>query len=483
MDENKLQHFIKNLCRVCSAGITEAAKNISDHLNEKPDCPTIMELLTIIVPQSCNDEYPDELPKKVCMACVQQLQSIYEFMESYKEANKKLLKLLKDPDFYEEETIDNKVEYKLDTFLDEEVVDYNICMDKTTTLNIDYYRMEEKLMDVVWTDECEDTYKSCEVLTETDPIQNQSTQNPKSTMDITPKNIQDSPESDLDCKAMSPDRIQYENEKDKKHTAKSRRSRTTMERKDAKESSESTQDNKDKSNRRRKNKKQVNKKPIECEFCGRVFDKEYKYRTHLQIHSEEKSHLCPECGKGFKTNASLTVHMKRHKGEKNVQCPQCPRRFIDTSGLHGHMYVHKDNKAFVCDICGFAFHAAYLLKRHRFLHTGIKNHACVNCDQRFATIKALRRHLITHTGEKPFECHYCDRSFGQSQDCHNHMRIHVGKNIHLCELCPLRFPLVRELRVHFATHKNDDEETRTKNLEARKIEVINLKTNFGYKRD
>lgn len=86
-------------------------------------------------------------------------------------------------------------------------------------------------------------------------------------MDITPKNIQDLPESGLDSKEKSPDRMQYENEKDRKHTAESRRPRTTI--KDAKESSESTQDNKDKFNRRRKNKKQVNKKPIECEFCGR----------------------------------------------------------------------------------------------------------------------------------------------------------------------------------------------------------------------
>lgn len=41
-----------------------------------------------------------------------------------------------------------------------------------------------------------------------------------------------------------------------------------------------------------------------CETCQKTFIKRYKYKEHLQIHSDEKPFLCNLCGQSFKTKVS-----------------------------------------------------------------------------------------------------------------------------------------------------------------------------------
>lgn len=86
----------------------------------------------------------------------------------------------------------------------------------------------------------------------------------------------------------------------------------------------------------------------------------------------------------------------------------------------------------------------------------------------FFTAEKLRRHTRTHTGEKPYRCSYCEKAYCQSNELMKHLRLHLGENVYQCELCPLRLPNVKILREHFASHKDDDDETRERNLLALK---------------
>lgn len=87
--------------------------------------------------------------------------------------------------------------------------------------------------------------------------------------------------------------------------------------------------------------------------------------------------------------------------------------------------------------------------------------------------------MRTHTGEKPYKCKYCERAFAQSNDLIKHLRGHLGDNVYKCDLCPQGFRLQGDLRAHFYTHKNDDEETKTRNLQALKDEEQRIQLKFG----
>ncbi|XP_067636612.1 zinc finger protein 345-like isoform X3 [Eurosta solidaginis] len=129
--------------------------------------------------------------------------------------------------------------------------------------------------------------------------------------------------------------------------------------------------------------------------------------------------------------------------------------------------IRNKNCQYPCDICGKHFKTTWHLNRHERNHSGEKPHKCDFCEKRFAEAAQLRGHMRTHTGEKPYKCKYCERCFATKGVLNRHLRVnHLGDNIYRCEFCPLAFRLASELLLHSTTHKDEDPETRERNMAA-----------------
>ncbi|XP_067635457.1 zinc finger protein 721-like [Eurosta solidaginis] len=280
-----------------------------------------------------------------------------------------------------------------------------------------------------------------------------------------------------------------------------------------------------------------------CDICGKHFKTTWDIKQHKRIHSDEKPHKCDFCGKRFVRTTSLSHHMRTHTGEKPYTCKYCDRCFTTKDRLNKHLRVHlgdnihrceccplafrlaselwlhstthKDedpethernmaalkeeeaklkvnknknirdkNGQYSCDNCGKHFKTKSVLNLHKLIHSDEKPHKCDFCEKRFAQAAHLREHMRTHTGEKPYKCKYCDRCFTTKTLSNKHLRVHLGDNIHRCGSCPLAFHLASKLRLHSTSHKDEDPETRERNMAALREEEAKLKVNrYKYIRD
>ncbi|XP_067636584.1 zinc finger protein ZFP2-like [Eurosta solidaginis] len=132
-----------------------------------------------------------------------------------------------------------------------------------------------------------------------------------------------------------------------------------------------------------------------------------------------------------------------------------------------NMRDKNEQYTYPCEICGKHFKKKWDLKIHKLFHSGEKPHKCDFCEKRFIKATYLSEHLRTHTGEKPYKCKYCERCFATTGVLKKHLRrIHLGDNIHRCKFCPSAFRFASELRLHSTTHKDEDPETRERNMKA-----------------
>ncbi|XP_067634775.1 zinc finger protein 596-like isoform X2 [Eurosta solidaginis] len=212
-----------------------------------------------------------------------------------------------------------------------------------------------------------------------------------------------------------------------------------------------------------------------CKLCNKSYTSASGLRRHGVTHSvRERPHLCPECGKSFTTAGNMKQHRLRHRDDKPFECPHCPLRFRCYSDIANHKASHSKNKTHICGICGSAFHFLNQLRKHEKNHTGERPYKCDYCDKRFVRSDQQRVHMRTHTGEKPYKCKYCECAYAQGNDLIKHLRTHLGDNVYRCELCPLAFRLASEQRLHLTAHKNEDPETRERNIKALRVEEAKL---------
>ena len=201
---------------------------------------------------------------------------------------------------------------------------------------------------------------------------------------------------------------------------------------------------------------------LECEFCGKVFDRKTlkSFRLHLDTHSSHRKGSdtnCQHCGKNFPNKANLERHKKsRHSDDNAFRCGQCFFNYSSESELYLHKLKkhNREEGKFPCPECPKVYSLAKTLQYHiQFIHLG----NCLPCSicGRRCRKEDLRRHEATHRTSRDYKCDQCASDFKSKSELTLHKKRHTKSYTHYCETCGQGCFGVKELVTHRRIHTGE----------------------------
>ncbi|XP_077288287.1 uncharacterized protein LOC143912785 [Arctopsyche grandis] len=158
---------------------------------------------------------------------------------------------------------------------------------------------------------------------------------------------------------------------------------------------------------------------VVCRICDKEFKHKYLLNRHFKrLHTQlKRTHrVCPNCRKTFVTLYELHSHQKTCESEEqkspspavDLSCKVCKINFADVADLKAHTETHVAN---LCEYCNRGFVNVPLLLEHiSDSHNCLDaRYCCVRCSDNFSTKKALSEHQRLSSHGQLF-CAHCDPS-------------------------------------------------------------------------
>ena len=199
-----------------------------------------------------------------------------------------------------------------------------------------------------------------------------------------------------------------------------------------------------------------NKSPKSFKLFGcRGCKAKFKTYENLQKHKKticKQRFKCNTCGKFFEGKIALNIHLNNHNTqERPYICQECGNTSKSKIDFQTHMKTHPNLS--VCDICDKYF-THISLKRHRLSvhnkampNADVFKYTCDQCPAKFKSRQGLKIHKATHSDqEKPFACKNCESTFGTEKLLKLHFK--ECKQNYSCKTCQKKFVWLRWLKYH-----------------------------------
>ena len=117
-----------------------------------------------------------------------------------------------------------------------------------------------------------------------------------------------------------------------------------------------------------------NRKEFKCPYCPFTSILQYRYRTHLNIHTGMHDFVCNICSKSLSSSSTLRTHKQWFHSDKVFSCTQCNYQTKTKQKLTEHVKVQhqlKGFKPYKCAYCSFRCSTSNNTRKHiKQVHRG-----------------------------------------------------------------------------------------------------------------